>query len=168
MSNERLDSAEQALVEMEKHTEKEEHELSESLQEAKQLHQEHIQELKEDEEFLKDIQNLVEELDVLRRIDKHLIGEIEKYEGGNESENLFRDHLQQDESRFINIREQIHKDLEDMVVELGQEKRLTQTDGKVEKKEKRLAHLLNQEQERIENTHQQVAQALEVEASDLG
>ncbi|EHK01270.1 hypothetical protein HRED_09055 [Candidatus Haloredivivus sp. G17] len=34
----------------------------------------------------------------------------------------------------------------------------------VEESEQRLAHLLNQEQQRIENTHQQVAQALEVEA----
>ncbi|EHK01531.1 hypothetical protein HRED_08081 [Candidatus Haloredivivus sp. G17] len=68
----------------------------------------------------------------------------------------------------MNVREQIHKDLEDMVVELGQERRLTQTDEEVEESEQRLAHLLNQEQQRIENTHQQVAQALEVEASNLG
>jgi membrane-associated HD superfamily phosphohydrolase len=168
MSRERLDRAEEALMEMEKHTEKEERELSESLQEARQLHQEHMRELKEDEEFLNDIQNLVQELDVLRRIDEHLIGEIEKYESGNEPKNVFREHLQQDESRFVNVREQIHKDLEDMVVELGQERRLTQTDEEVEESEQRLAHLLNQEQQRIENTHQQVAQALEVEASNLG
>ena len=167
MSRERLDRAEQTLVEMEKHTEKEERELSESLQEAQQLHQEHLQELKEDEEFLTDIRNLVEELEVLRRIDEHLIDEIEKYENGKEPRNVFRKHLQQDESRFVNVREKIHRDLEDMVVELGQERRLTQTDEKVEEKEQRLAHLLNQEQQRIENTHQQVAQALEVEASNL-
>ncbi|EHK01100.1 hypothetical protein HRED_09722 [Candidatus Haloredivivus sp. G17] len=42
MSRERLDRAEEALMEMEKHTEKEERELSESLQEARQLHQEHM------------------------------------------------------------------------------------------------------------------------------
>jgi len=153
---------------MEKHTEKEKRELSESLQEAKQLHQEHIQELKEDERFLADIQNLVEELDVLRRIDDHLIGEIEKYESGNEPKSVFRQHLNQDESKFVNVREKIHRDLEDMVVELGQERRFTQSDEEVEEKEQRLAHLLNQEQQRIENTHQQVAQALEVEASNLG
>ena len=80
MSNYRLDHAEHALKQMEKQTEKEESELSESLKQAKKLHQEHKQELKKDEKFLNDIENLVHELDVLRRIDNHLIGEIEKYQ----------------------------------------------------------------------------------------
>lgn len=163
MSKDRLEHAEEALAKMEKQTEQEEREVHKALEEAKKLHKDHKEEVEKDKEFLKDIKNLLKEVDLLRKIDKSLLHDIEEVKRGQLTKHEFLHHLEQKEEKFMEIRTEIDKELEDIVVELAEEKRLTKSDRQLEEAEQRLARAIAKEQRQIEENNRKIAKALEIE-----
>ena len=163
MSTDRLEHAEEALAKMERQAEKEEREVHKALEEAKKLHKDHKEEVEKDKEFLKDIQNLLNEVDLLRQIDESLLNDIEEVKKGQLTKHKFLNHLEQKEEKFMEIRQKIDKELEDIVVELAKEKRLTETDRRLEEAEQRLARAIAKEQRQIEENNKKIAKALEIE-----
>lgn len=127
--------------------------LDSAIEEVELLHEEHIEEMKLDEEFLQDLRSLFEEIKVVRNIDQHMKQVVFAYGNGEMSRREFKEAFIEDEERFVEIVDEIRTELEEMIRIVSEEERLTNKDLNIEGETEDMIRELTREEEKLEKTH---------------
>ena len=156
MPTDRMRSAAKGLQTIEDETGVELGELEEAIEEVQEIHNEHMQEMKLDQEFINDLKRLFKEIKAIRQIDHHMLQEIQHYENGDMSKEEFREAYIQDEQRLEEIVGEVRTELEETVRILSNEERLTNKDLNIEDATQNLVRELNDEEQKLEQAHERV------------
>jgi|GEM_PF-1776369 len=156
MPTDRMRSAAKGLQTIEDETGVELGELEEAIEEVQEIHNEHMQEMKLDQEFINDLKRLFKEIKAIRQIDHHMLQEIQHYENGDMSKEEFREAYIQDEQRLEEIVGEVRTELEETVRILSNEERLTNKDLNIEDATQNLVRELNNEEQKLEQAHNRV------------
>jgi len=160
MPTDRMRSAAKGLQTIEDETGVELGELEEAIEEVQEIHNEHMQEMKLDQEFINDLKRLFKEIKAIRQIDHHMLQEIQHYENGDMSKEEFREAYIQDEQRLEEIVGEVRTELEETVRILSNEERLTNKDLNIEDATQNLVRELNNEEQKLEQAHNRVNEIL--------
>ncbi len=135
-------------------------ELHEAIDEVETIHQEHMKEMKLDEEFIQDLKTLYKEIRAVRKIEQHMKEEVKHYENGDMSEKDFKKMFVKDEKKFEEVVQEVREELEEMVRILSNEERLTNKDLEIEDATQDLVRELNGEEEKLEEAHSELKEVV--------
>lgn len=163
MPTDRIRAAAQDLDKINKETGLEMQELKSAIEEVEEIHQEHMQEMKLDEEFISDLKTLFKEIKAIRQIEHHMQQEVKHYGEGDMSKQEFKQAFIKDEHKLENVVHEVQTELEEMVRILSNEERLTNKDLDIEDATENLVRELNNEEQKLENAHGELKQLISSE-----
>lgn len=163
MPTDRIREAAQDLDKIDQETGLEMQELKGAIEEVEEIHQEHMQEVKLDQEFINDLKTLFKEIKAIRQIEHHMQQEVQHYGNGDMSKQEFKQAFIQDEGKLENVVQQVRTELEEMVRVLSNEERLTNKDLDIEDATEDLVRELNNEEGKLEQAHSQIKELISTE-----
>ena len=156
MPTDRIRSAAKGLQTMEEETGIELEELHDAIEEVQQIHNEHMQEMELDQQFINDLKTLFKEIKAIRQIDHHMLQEVKHYENGDMSKQEFKQAFIHDEQKLEEVVGEVRTELEETVRILSNEERLTNKDLNIEDATQNLVRELNNEEQKLEEAHSRV------------
>lgn len=153
MTTKRLKAAASQLDKIGRETGEELEVLDNAIEDVELLHEDHMEEIRKDEEFINDLKTLFEEIRAIRQIESHMMAELKEYGDGNLSKKEFKEMFVKDEEKLVDIVEDVRTELEEIVMLLSEEKRLTSKDMNIEGQADNLADALIEEENRLEKAH---------------
>lgn len=153
MTTKRLKAAASQLDKIGRETGEELEILDNAIEDVELLHEDHMEEIRKDEEFINDLKTLFEEIRAIRQIESHMMAELKEYGDGNLSKKEFKEMFVKDEEKLVDIVEDVRTELEEIVMLLSEEKRLTSKDMNIEGQADNLADALIEEENRLEKAH---------------
>ena len=153
MGSKRLEQSVRDLEEIKEQTDVELEELGDAIHEVEELHEEHLEELERDKEFIEDMKDLYQEIRMIQKIDQHMYKIMEAYEGGEINRKAFKKRYVKDEERFMEVLQEITTELEEMIMMVSEEERLTNKDFNIEGGIEDLIRALNKEQSNLRGTY---------------
>lgn len=160
MSSNRIKAAAEDIEAIDAETSEEMEELRDAIDEVEDLHEEHLEEMRRDEEFIEEMKDLYEEIETIKQIEHHMYQLLEAYDNGEIAAQEFKKRFIHDKERFVEAVGEVTTDLEEIIMLISEEERLTNKDLDREGGIEELIRALNHQEGELEDTHEHMEQVL--------